>query len=481
MVLVGLKPEKVMYFFEEISKMPRGSKNTKGISDYCVNFAKERGLFYIQDGLNNVIIKKNATIGREEDAGIIIQGHLDMVTEKKEESNHDFSKDGLSLYVDGDFIKAEGTTLGADNGIAIAYALAILDSVDISHPFLEVILTVDEEIGMDGAKFINLDNLKGKYLLNLDNEEEGVLIAGCAGGARVKVGFQINKVIKKGKAIEFKISGLKGGHSGVLIHKERANAAILAGILLYKLSSEYDFSLVNFKSGNKDNAIPREAEFVIIPNDGQEDLCIKKICEMSKVLFGEYSKVDPDILISSENLEFKEYKIIDDESKKKIIDFLFLTPNGVINRSTYIDDLVETSLNLGIVGLFEDEFSFSYSVRSSVESRKNLLIEKISKLSNLFGAKIVIDGVYPSWEYKKDSNLRDLMSKIYREKKGKELKIEVIHAGLECGYILSKRPELDAVSYGPDMYDIHTTEERISISSIEKTYEFIIDILKEIR
>lgn len=481
MVLVDLKPQKVMYYFEEISSIPRGSKNTKGISDYCVKFAKERSLFYIQDELNNVIIKKNASIGREEDPGVIIQGHLDMVTEKKEKSNHDFLKDGLKLYVDGDFIKADGTTLGADNGIAIAYALAILDSSDISHPPLEVIFTVDEEIGMDGAKFIDLENLEGKYLLNLDNEEEGVLIAGCAGGARVKVDFQIYKIKKYGRAIEFKITGLKGGHSGVLIHKERANAAILAGILLYKLSSIYEFSLLSFKSGNKDNAIPRDAEFTIIPNDEEVDLCIEKISKMSKVLFNEYSKVDPDIHILSRVLEVNEYISLDKMSNKKVLDFLFLTPNGVINRSTYINDLVETSLNLGISELFEDKFSFSYSVRSSVESRKNLLIEKIESLSKLLGANVFVDGIYPSWEYRKDSNLRDLMSKIYKEKTGKDLKIEVIHAGLECGYILSKRPEIDAVSYGPDMYDIHTTEERISISSIEKTYEFLIDILKEIR
>lgn len=480
-VLDGLKPERVFYFFEEISRIPRGSGNTKAISDYCVEFAKSRGLWVKQDEVNNVIIKKPATKGKENSPVVILQGHLDMVTEKTNDSNHDFMKDGLELMVDGDFITANKTTLGADNGIAVAYALAVLDSETITHPALEVLFTIDEETGMDGAKFIDMSEFEGKYLLNLDCDMEDTLMAGCAGGVRVNGQFSIKREPVSGKCYSIIVTGLKGGHSGSEIDKERGNANIILGRLLNDLYFDTDIYVQHFEGGNKDNAITREAIANIVYDGENVSPLMDKIDTFSKMLQKEYQASDEDVkILVKDNGSAENVMVWDEDSTFDILDFLAITPNGPTNMCYGMNGLVETSLNLGITKTEEDSFKTVTTIRSVVASRKEQLKNKIVRLIEMCAGETNIQSDYPEWEFKRNSYLQTLLTGIYKREFGKELKVDVIHAGLECGYLLQKKPDLDIVSFGPVMYDIHTTEERLSISSTELTYKFLLKILEEI-
>ena len=491
-VLDGLQPEKVFYYFEEISKIPRGSGNTKAISDYCVQFAKDRGLFVVQDEVNNVIIKKNATNGKEESPTVILQGHLDMVTEKTNDLEHDFMKDGLKLMVEGDYVTADRTTLGADNGIAVAYALAILDSKDIPHPALEVLFTVDEEVGMDGAMFIDMSQFEGKYLLNLDCDMEDTLMAGCAGGVRINGEFGIHRTNISSKSYTITVSGLKGGHSGSEIDKERGNANIILGRVLSELFDENDrVCITDFAGGNKDNAITREATAnIVFANKNTESMIFMDeadfniedaINELNKILKNEYLASDEGVFISITNNGYVEDENVwSHESQACILEFLYATPNGPINMCYGMNGLVETSLNLGITTTEEDCFRTVTTIRSVVASRKEWLKNRIVRLIELCNGEATILSDYPEWEFKRDSYLQKLLTGIYKKEFDRDLKVDVIHAGLECGYLVKKKPELDIVSFGPVMYDIHTTEERLSISSTELTYKFLLKILEEI-
>lgn len=479
-VLEGLEPEKVLYYFEKICGIPHGSGNTDRLSDYCVEFAKKRNLEFFQDDIKNVIIFKNATEGRENSPTIVIQGHLDMVAEKLNDLDHDFLKDPLRLKVEGDYITAEGTTLGGDDGIAIAYALAILDSKEISHPKLEVIFTVEEETGMTGAANIDLSVLEGKYLLNIDSEEEGILTVGCAGGLRATAKFKLIKEKMSGKKCNLKVTGLRGGHSGIEIDKERANSNIIMGRILYDLRSRTDIKLINISGGSKDNAIPRETMCeVIFSND--ELIFVKSILEdMELKLSREFSLSDPDIKIILKEEEFGEYEVLNDSQLDRVLIFLINVPNGVQNMSTKIPGLVETSTNLGIIRIKNSCFEAVFALRSSVKERKEALNIRIKSLAKYLGAEYAEGAEYPEWDYNSDSKLLEIMKQVYKKMYGKEPGISSIHAGLECGYILKKLGSNEAVSFGPEMHDIHTTEERISISSIKRTYDYIIEILKNI-
>ncbi len=484
-VLEGLQPERVFYFFEEISRIPRGSGNTKAISDYCVEFAKERGLWVKQDEVNNIIIKKPATCGKENSPVVILQGHLDMVTEKTNDSEHDFMKDGLKLMLDGDFVTADSTTLGADNGIAVAYALAVLDSNDLPHPALEVLFTIDEETGMDGAKFIDMSEFEGEYLLNLDCDMEDTLMAGCAGGVRVNGEFQLNRIKVFGTSYTVTVSGLKGGHSGSEIDKERGNANVILGRFFHEIFFDMEeIYIKDFTGGNKDNAIPREASAsIVIENDADnivKGVILDKVNEFNKILKNEYAASDGEVYISiTENGPVTEM-VWDVDSTFDVLDFIMLTPNGPTNMCYGMNGLVETSLNLGITMTEDTCFKTVTTIRSVVASRKENLKKKIISLIEICGGEATVQSDYPEWEYKRNSKLQTLLTDIYRREFNRELKVDVIHAGLECGYLLQKKPGLDIVSFGPVMHDIHTTEERLSISSTELTYRFLLKILEEI-
>lgn len=474
-----LEPKNVFSFFEEICQIPHGSRNTKQISDYCVAFAKARDLKYIQDQDNNVIIFKDGSVGYEQEEPVIIQGHLDMVCEKESGVDIDFEKQGLNLYVDGDLLKAKGTTLGGDDGIAIAYALAILDDNFLAHPPLEVIFTVDEEIGMLGAETIDVSMLKGRKLLNIDSEEEGIFLASCAGGLQANCQLPVSRIDMEGVCYEIKVTGLTGGHSGVEIHKERGNAIVLLGRVLASLSNQLSFAIEQMEGGLKDNAIPRETRAVIVLESEQsEQELYAQIKVLEQDLKKEYRISDPQITIQCQKVEQGKKSVLHSSSATKVLFLLRMMPNGVQHMSMDIEGLVETSLNVGIMKLSKEQLSLCFAIRSSVTSRKYELADQLSFLTEFLGGEAVISGDYPAWEYKADSSLRELMAKTYHDLFGEEPKIEAIHAGLECGILSGKIPDLDCVSFGPNMYDIHTPKERLSISSTERTWKFLVEFLK---
>lgn len=477
-VLENLEPKKVFYFFEKIAGIPHGSYHTKEISDYCMQFAKERDLEAYQDEYNNVIIIKEATKGHEGAEPVIIQGHLDMVCEKESDTVIDFEKEGLSLYVDGDFVKAKGTTLGGDDGIAIAYALAILDAKDIPHPRLECVFTVDEEVGMLGAEKIDLSMLKGHRVLNIDSDVEGSFLTSCAGGVTAECRFPIVFDEAEGCKYRLTLGGLQGGHSGSEIDKEHANAIIEMGRILKYIEDRLEMGICSLNGGLKDNAIPRETICEIMITEEEKEPLSDVVTELNRILKKEYQASDADIELKAEYLGESSSPVLGYRSQSRILFFLRNMPNGIQNMSMEIEGLPETSLNAGIMKMTEEEFLVSFSIRSSVKSRKEDLMERLSYLAEFLGGSVEFSGNYPAWEYKKDSNVRDLVTEVYRDLYGKEPKIEAIHAGLECGILSEKIENLDCVSFGPDNFDIHTPKERLSISSTERVWRFILEFLK---
>lgn len=477
--LENLKPENVFYYFEEIANIPHGSRNTKQISDYLVNFAKERNLEHYQDELNNVVIIKEASEGYENAEPVIIQGHMDMVCEKENGSTIDFEKDGLELYVDDGFVKAKDTTLGGDDGIAVAYALALLDSKELKHPRLEVVITVDEEIGMLGAVDIDLSMLKGHIMLNIDSDVEGEFLTSCAGGMSINSSIPVTRTAQTGLETIITLTGLDGGHSGAEIHKEHGNANILMGRILENIFNELPFGILDFKGGLKDNAIPRESTVtLLIPEEAREDVT-RIVNATAKELAAELSVADPATRIDLSFGNVTEKNVLDYASVNKIILYLRTVPNGVINMSQVIPGLVETSLNLGVLELKDNELSTLTSIRSSVATRKEDIKRRVMNIIEMLGGECEAEGEYPAWEYNDHSTLRPQVVKVYKELFGQEPKLTAIHAGLECGILSDKIPDLDCVSFGPTNYDIHTPKERLSISSTEKYWNFLVKFLEE--
>ena len=479
-VLSNLEPASVFYYFEEICGIPHTSHHEKALSDYCVQFAKAHGLACRQDEMGNVLIKAPATPGYEKEPGLILQGHLDMVGDKTADCPLDLEKDAIHPVVDGGYVCAEGTTLGGDDGIAVAYALAVLDAKDIPHPALEVVLTVCEEVGLLGASAMDFSDLEGRILVNIDSEEEGVLTAGCAGGRRVECHLPITRAAVTGTAVKADIAGLAGGHSGTEIHKGRANATITLGRVLQALVDELEVRIVSAEGGLKDNAIPNAARAVIALEDGKLPRA-QAICEeLQETLRKEYAAADPDVTVTFTPGTVAE-QALSLMDTKKVCCFLNLYPNGIESMSMDIPGLVQTSCNLGIFKVGETGLAGSGSVRSSVASRKQLLIRRIRLLTESLGGTLCVSGEYPAWEYRRESHLRDVMCEIYKSQYGKDMKVEAIHAGLECGLFCGKIPGLDAVSFGPNLYDIHTTAERMSISSVQRVYAYLCEVLKALK
>ncbi len=477
-VLKELEPKEVFHYFEEICNIPHGSGNIEKISDYLVNFARERNLFYMQDELKNVIIIKEASSGYEEAEPVIIQGHMDMVAVKTPGSTIDMKKEPLRLAVEGDYVYAKDTSLGGDDGIAVAYALALLDSETIEHPRLEVVITVDEETGMEGARGIDLSMLKGHRLLNLDSEEEGIFLTSCAGGARVNCELPLAWEEAEGTLYEISIGGLLGGHSGAEIHKERGNSNSLLGRLLYEVEDAAECRVIQIKGGLADNAIPRETKgTVLVLKD--EEAFEDKIRSFEEQVKKELESKDPGFCVCMEKKERAKIKAFSKESSHKTAVLLFTLPNGVQAMSMDVGGLVETSLNMGIVETKKEALCVEFSVRSSLESAKETLLQKVEAITELAGGTYKVSGSYPGWAYRKNSPLRDIMIRVYREMYGKEPEIQAIHAGLECGLFAEKIADLDCVSFGPDMKDIHTTEEKLSISSVKRVWEYCIEVLKQ--
>ncbi len=492
-VLSNLEPNRVFHFFEEMTKIPHGSGNVEQISDWLVKFAKDRNLFYVQDELKNVIIVKEATPGYEAEPAVILQGHMDMVAVKKPNCDINMRTEGLRLAVKGDEIYAEGTSLGGDDGIAVAYALALLDSDNLKHPKLEVIITVDEEVGMDGARAIDLSMLTGNRMINLDSEEEGIFLTSCAGGARVKCKLALNSHAVCGTAMEITVGGLLGGHSGAEIHKERGNSNCLMARVLYHLVGEMSLNLSKLKGGLADNAIPRETKAVVVIDKGNVNKLQEIVAVLEQEIQGELSGKDSGVFVRAEVCDCAKnvqnavadsdatdiYSCADVVDTKRAVAFLLGLPNGVQAMSGDMPGLVETSLNMGVLEYEDNVLLAEFSVRSSVESAKNALIDKMFAITTLAGGTNEVTGDYPGWKYRKDSPLRDKMIAVYERMYGTTPKVEAIHAGLECGILGSKIKDLDCVSIGPDMKDIHTTEETLSISSTARVWEYLVELLAE--
>lgn len=479
-VLKGLEPASVFRFFEEICGIPHGSGDTKRISDYCVRFAKERGLEVRQDEFNNVIIREKGTPGYENAAPVMLQGHIDMVCEKEADCDIDFAKDGLRLRLENGIVTADGTTLGGDDGIAAAYMLAVLDSDTIPHPPLECVLTVDEEIGMLGAAAMDMSDLRSRIMLNIDSEDEGFLLVSCAGGMTARCLVPVERAAMSGTKAEIKVTGCMGGHSGTEIDKGRANASMVLGEVLEALRKEIPFRLVSVNGGLKDNAIPREAaaELVFADDAGAAE----KAAALGAALRKRFADADPEIRAGYAILPAgQNFETMTEESTERVIRALRSMPNGVQKMSADIEGLVQTSLNLGIMKTEERQVSFAFSVRSSVEEEKQALRNELEKVASSLGGTVEVQGEYPAWEYRKDSPLRDLMVEVYTEQYGKPPVVQAIHAGVECGLFSGQLPGLDCVSFGPDMKDIHTPKESMDVESVRRTWDYLLEILRRLK
>ena len=479
--LENLQPERVFFYFEELTRIPRCSGEEKKVSDYLVNFAKKHNLDVIQDEALNIIIKKPGTTGYEKAPKIVLQGHMDMVCEKESNIEHDFSKDPIELRVEGDYIMANGTTLGADNGIAAAMCLAVLESKDISHPPLEVLLTTSEETGMDGAIALNPESVEGKILINIDSEEEGKLLVSCAGGERDKIEIPIKWENVDDSFIPYSIAirGLKGGHSGMEINEGRGNANVLMGRVLAELK-DVEFRLVSVDGGSKTNAIPREAKAILVVCPKDEGVFKEAITKMEDSFKNEFKSSDPNVVVEIEKCNGAQ-KVFSCDTANKMIAALMLIPNGVQTMSREMEELVESSNNLGIVTTLDNSMTFESSLRSSVRSLKEKMAYQMELIANITSGKWECYAAYPEWEYTVDSYIREVFQRVYKEMTKEEIEISAIHAGLECGLFKEKFGDMDMVSFGPNMYGVHTPDEKLSISSTKRTWELLLNVLKEIK
>ena len=475
MKITDLKPTIVWKFFHQVTQVPRPSKKEGKMIEFLESFAKEYKIAIKKDEAGNLLMSKPATPGMEDRPVVVLQSHMDMVCEKTPDCDKDMDEEGLDLLIDGDFISAKGTTLGGDDGIAVAYALAILDDDSLSHPRLEFVCTVCEEVGMEGATGIDVSMLKGKKLLNMDSEEEGVMLASCAGGCRADVKLPVERETVSGTKLTVSLSGLTGGHSGSEIDKGRGNANILMSRLLRDASAPV--AIASIDGGRKDNAIPREctAQIIVAPD---EAAAVKASIEQAAAeIADEFKASDPDLKLTvSEETDCSESAISAKDSAR-VIALIEALPNGIIRMSREIDKLVETSLNLGVLKSDDAAVILRYAVRSSVGVAKKSLKNQLVCIAGAFAAEVTFEGDYPAWEYKKDSKLREDMVRIFEEMYGKKPTVEAIHAGVECGLLSGKIEGLDCISMGPDMYDIHTTEERLSISSAKRSYEYILRVI----
>lgn len=481
-MLENFKPQNVFKYFEEICKIPHGSGNTKGISDYVVSVAIEHNLEYSQDELNNVIVYKKGSIGHEALEPVMLQAHLDMVCEKNFETDarFNFETDSLKVAFMDDYVFARGTTLGGDDGVGVAYMLALLTDDTIVSPPLECVFTVDEETGMGGAKALDVSKLKSKRLINLDEEEEGIILTSCAGGKNASISLPVRRVEKSGIKYNIVICGLLGGHSGTEINKYRGNANLIMGRLLQYLDTQVKFDLISLNGGLQDNAIPRECNAEVLVHENDIDKLENIFSTFEEIIKREYRTVEKNMMVYCENCDDATEKVLTYKTMHRIIFLLMTLPDGVQRMSPDTDNLVQTSSNVGIIKLLKDKFNAYISIRSSVTSEKEALSTKIKYLVETIGGSYSEEGDYPAWEYREDSALRETTVRCYERLYNEAPKILGIHAGLETGVFYNAIKDLDIVSIGPDILDIHTPKERLSISSTERVYNLVVEILKEL-
>lgn len=478
-VLNGYEPAKVLGFFEEICQIPHGSGNTKQLSDWLVDFAKARNLEHYQDELNNVIIIKEASAGYEGSEPVILQGHIDMVCNQEESCTKDMATEGLDLAVDGDLLYAEGTTLGGDDGIAAAFMLAMLDDDSLAHPRVEAVFTTEEETGLYGAEAIDVSPLKGKRFINIDSEDEGIVTVGCAGGVTGIGSVPFGREAFDGQAFEVKIFGLRGGHSGTDIIFGQENAAKVLGRLLYELQEETGARIVSLEGGVADNVIPTSASaLIVVPSASAAKA--HEVFDACKATFAHEFKVDPDFDMTLSETDCA-LDPMDAGSCQRVLAYLIGTPNGIEKMTHGIDKLPQTSLSLGVLRTLDDAVEYVFCIRSSVDSECEMLARRLECQIKPLGGTLRREGPYPGWEYQADSPLRDLICEVYKEQTGKDMIVEAIHAGLECGYFSGKMPGLDCVSIGPDVNDVHTPNETLSISSTQRTWELVKEVVARMK
>lgn len=472
-----LKPERVFYYFEEISKIPRESYKEKKISDYLVAFGKINNLEVYQDERNNVVLRKKAFKGYENHRGVILQGHMDMVCEKTEGSLHNFDKEPIQLRVEDNYLKAKDTTLGADNGVALAMAMAILEDKGLEHGPLEFLATTSEETDLGGALFLKEGILKGNLLINLDSEDEGIITVGSAGGVEIDISLPIKKEpLLAGENYKIKISNLLGGHSGIEIDKNRGNANKILGEVLEILQEKTSIKLIDISGGSKDNAIPVNSEAIVFSEENIDG----KIKEIISKIKEDYAQVEPDLEITSEIIETKFYETFSEKSFLRYLKVIKTLPTGVYSWMEEYKNVVESSDNLAIVKTENSDIKIVISLRSSDRSVLERLKNKIFSILEENNANYELSNGYPEWKFKKESYLRDVALKVYRKLYNKDMKIEVIHAGLECGAISQKYPNIDFISIGPNIKNVHTPREILDIKSTERVYNYLIELLKEL-
>ncbi len=476
-VLAGLEPKAVFTFFEQLCAIPHGSGNTAAASAWAADFARQRGLRHRQDAVGNVVIWKDASPGYEDHPPVMLQGHLDMVCVKDSGVSHDFLADPLELYIDGDWIKARGTTLGGDDGAAVAMALAVLDDDTLPHPPLEVLLTIDEETGMTGANEVDAADLRSRRLINIDSEVEGVFTAGCAGGARSDIRKTFPTAPATGKVCTLTVTGLQGGHSGVDINKGRANANKLLVECLARLPG---IRLIAFRGGEQDNAIPVQAEARVVMADSAAESAQTAADAWLERAKAEYPQDDRFSLQLAWADGSDPIEALSEEDTRAVLRLLLDAPNGIQSMEPDLPGQVRTSLNMGVVRLEDGALRSAFCVRSSSGAEKAKLFEDLRALAQANGADYGQHGEYPAWEYRKDSPLRDVMVRVFEKQYGRAPVVETIHAGLECGLLSEKMPGLDAVSIGPDLVDIHSARERMSIASMQRTWAFLLEVLAQL-
>lgn len=476
-VLSGLKPEKVFEFFELLSSVPHGSGNTGPISGLCMDFARERGLWCRRDESNNVIIKKPASKGCEDAQAVILQGHLDMVCTKRPDCDLDMEKEGPRLATDGEWVWAEGSSMGGDDAIGVAAVMAVLDDEELVHPPIEALFTTDEETGLYGAGTVDVSLLEGRMLVNLDSEDEGVFTVSCAGGARCDCTVPVRReAVPEFVYYTVEVSGLKGGHSGAEIHKDRGNAVKLAARFLYNALQRMDLRLDAISGGDFDNVIPKAAKAGVFVEPEKVDVFETMAAEFSETVKKELETTDGGFKLTV-TLDRSDANPADVDSTERAITAIYATPNGIQRMSPVIKDFVQTSLNLGVVRTSANFVSFSFSIRSSEGSEKDDIYSRVEAVVAACGGNSSRRGEYPAWEYRADSKLRDICLRAYRRTYGGEARVEGIHAGLECGVFAERIPDLDAISFGPDLREVHSVRERLNVKSTERMYKLVCEIL----
>jgi len=479
--ILDLAPKAVWKHFYALTQIPRPSGHVEKVSEYLVNWAKDLGLEAFIDNVGNVVMRKPATPGMENRKMVTLQAHMDMVPQKIKELDHDFTKDPIQTEIDGEWVHAKGTTLGADDGMGVAAIMAVMESKDIKHGPLEALITKDEETGMYGAFGLSADTLKGEILLNLDSETEGELYIGCAGGIDIVSTLEYKEEPASEGFVGRKISlkGLRGGHSGIEINQGRANAVKLLARITHDLLMEFDCQLVCFGGGNMRNAIPRDAEVVL--NFNPEDIADLEtyMAEYEAQIAGEYKSIENGVALKIEEVEASA-TVVPEEIQDNLIDALMACHDGVLRMIPTVPDTVETSSNLGIVNIGDGKARFQVLARSSCDTMKDWLADSITAAFNMAGMKTELLGGYSGWQPNVDSPILAALKQVYKEKFGKDPEVKVIHAGLECGIIGANYPKMDMVSFGPTLESPHTPSERVQIESVGKFYELIEAVLEKI-